>query len=150
MNATHQPATGTQPSMAYEGARRNGTLHGFGRLFYAAGNVAYVGYWKNGQKHGNGIAYAVDGTVLYGGGWKHGAKHGHGRLFYQELEGEGKLGKGGGGKEDLPPVLYVGGWAEGTFDGHGILYDRNGLALRSGVWRQGKLSKARPGVSMTL
>ena len=41
----------------YDGDWKNGSMDGFGTLFYAGGNVAYKGEWKEDKFHGKGTVY---------------------------------------------------------------------------------------------
>ena len=67
----------------YEGDWHMGKRHGYGREFYANGNLKYMGGFDNGKYEGAGILYLPKGE-RYEGGFSKGKMHGkNGRYFFK-------------------------------------------------------------------
>ena len=59
----------------YEGDWHMGKRHGYGREFFAEGNIKYIGGFESGRYHGIGILYLNNGE-RYEGGFVNGKMHG--------------------------------------------------------------------------
>ena len=59
----------------YEGDWHMGKRHGYGREFFAEGNIKYIGGFESGRYHGIGILYLSNGE-RYEGGFVNGKMHG--------------------------------------------------------------------------
>ena len=64
----------------YEGRKKNGVKHGFGKYIYEDG--AYVeGLWKNDQLNGHGKLYYSNGQLAYDGEYENGEFNGSGKVY---------------------------------------------------------------------
>jgi hypothetical protein len=79
----------------YEGNWKNGTVDGYGTLFFDSGkSFYYKGEWKDGKKHGHGLMIYKSGSY-YDGQWMNNIRNGKGRMVWknrdEEYNGEWKV-----------------------------------------------------------
>lgn len=149
----------------YEGAFKDGKLHGFGVYKYMPSGDVYEGEWKADMKHGQG-RYSFAGGDSYIGTWYMGKKHGKGKFSFSSgdeyygswksdvMEGYGvfKLERNGdqyegywarGLREGLGVLrtgtgcIYDGEWTGGKEDGFGVFQDVSG-SVYCGMWKAGQ------------
>lgn len=102
----------------YEGAFKDGKLHGHGVYKYRPSGDVYEGEWKGDMKHGQG-RYTFTGGDLYVGCWYMGKKNGRGKFTFAS------------GDE------YYGSWKSDVMDGYGVFrLERNGDQYE-GFWQHG-------------
>ena len=85
-----------------------------------ASGMTYVGEFRDYKYHGQGTLILPDGEK-YVGEFRAGKYHGHGTLNRSNK------------------TTYKGSFRYNEYHGQGVLYDPDGLALRSGSWSQGIL-----------
>lgn len=122
---------------SYEGQRRFGAKHGYGRQIYANGDV-YEGDWRMGRRNGSGNMFYASGDE-YSGEWKNDRRHGQGSL--KTAAGSRYVGgwkedqRSGKGKETLANgEKYIGEWKNDRRNGEGSEVFPNGDSY-VGEWR---------------
>ena len=106
-------------SIHYEGAFKDGTYGGEGKL-YLNNALQYSGNFSNGMYNGEGNLYDLDtGSIIYSGAFKDGLYDGKGSLY----------------DVSTSVVVYSGEFSKGKKQGQGTSYDKLGSELFKGNFR---------------
>lgn len=117
--------SGEYAGSEYAGQFGNGRRHGLGVFNFgdnaaAAGVLRSEGEFANGLLNGHAVVYWRDGS-RYAGAIRDAKRNGHGVFTYAD------------GRR------YEGEWVDSKFVGYGVLWSAQGMAVRAGIWADGKL-----------
>ena len=122
----------------YSGDYMNSIRDGIGKYVFSNGD-SYEGQWKNGKANGKGIFKFKNGDI-YEGYFRDNNFCGQG--CFRKKKGDIYIGEFKNGELDGEGTFinkdkekYIGKFIEGKKDGNGVLYDKNGIIIKSGIWR---------------